>query len=1414
MNTNDIINNVREWLKDTDIEIDLISTEGTDNELISLELYGAPVKELAEYYGTDGRLILKWILPNFKDNACTIKDFQTGEKFSSGYVYRRPEFDRDEREKDKNITPLRLCPDLDKGEIYPAWYSDIKLRWKRFARNVKRNEKKKKCTLNNFVCLESGLNAFYTSSSARQAARFTKDDENENPLLRLENSRQILIEWPSETLGRLRIPHPSHKNKLCPFETPESKLTGLQLNLAADAEPTKGKITAGDELLSIAVGLIPYPNHTDGPRLMMGGKNMKQAEISIIGAEAPIVPGYYEGVKSREIKSLRPHLKNLRFFPYLGLNALTVIMPYNGYTYEDGLVISESLAERLCIKEDIYRRSKTFEIILKDSDLADFDIDLESGNDITSKIFENLEGRYIYGDKLPKPRIKFYSSDDPEQEKIWTERYEHHAPGNLKFIKIDYILKKESGSVRKGTKFYEVELNIKWDFLVERPMGLGDKLTGRNGNKGVVTKIIPDEKMPQIHFKDETKPAELIISPCSIIGRKNLGQIWEMTHSLLIKKGGEKLKNLIEADDLDIENICIDDVQEIKDRLSEFLQETGCNEFGMFNVTCDGKIFQAFAGWQYFCRLHHHAWKKLQARGVKAPYDSATGQPSRCGTLTGQRMGEMENWSLLSHGAIDILMEMRRTQTGNFVKTRELFKKILRSLGIVISEDISGLNINARNHDDDTIERKDLFIALKSDKEQAAFCGTIKDTTCKAEAERIISELTDKKLAEKLDKLIKSEIFFNEDGSIHIEPDILKYSADMSQGIQEAGTSLINKQPLLKELLLKFYIDRSDFNKAQALLAYRDGLINLLSHKTGLPRYYLSGRRYNHSGRAVIVPEPSLRVDNVYLPAAMLIELLDDYEKIYNNLLPDELKDLSFTRKIFNDYYTHKDESKKFAKIFDNFLLSDEGELWCFMIRQPSLHRHSIQAFRVRCWEFPVIGLPPFVTPGFNADFDGDTMAVFIPPYEYAKNLSKFSILNNPGVVGNGKSAFADSLDLALGYWNMNHSKLCDYMSELLKMNPSEKLADLLQDLQIKISESSTGAATLTPLEFNKSIECTNINELIDSGAKGSREDFAKITDKIGNITDKMKDEDNLSDSENMETVTINGNFWDGLTNEELFIYSYSSRYSMAQKKLSVSEAGYLSRQLAEKLYEYTVNIDDCGTNEGLEISYSHEEERLLINGEILPTLGIKKDLERVLWGRVIAGQNHCINSNELESIFDSLKNGGKIIVRSPFYCHEREKGHVCSLCYGADVAARPYDKPEPVYKNFAAGLTAAQAIGERGTQLAMKRFHNVGINSTSPIQAIRKLLVSSDKTLIAQILAEILTVEAHKANKELPQSLIHFEIAAAYKNNEAFNENYLSKIAGEKISRLFVRKPDEVFNFHDSLTTLKSRLLWEGGAN
>ena len=132
--------------------------------------------------------------------------------------------------------------------------------------------------------------------------------------------------------------------------------------------------------------------------------------------------------------------------------------------------------------------------------------------------------------------------------------------------------------------------------------------------------------------------------------------------------------------------------------------------------------------------------------------------------------------------------------------------------------------------------------------------------------------------------------------------------------------------------------------------------------------------------------------------------------------------------------------------------------------------------------------------------------------------MSRYSILSNPGLIGNGKTAFADSLDLALGFWNMlngtEHVKLSRHLSEILKHTPRDELRSTLRKLKADAAEFSSGSATLTPIEFMRlSADMSDnhfahgLNVLIDSGAKGSRDDVEKIVEPIGNV-DIMNDKD------------------------------------------------------------------------------------------------------------------------------------------------------------------------------------------------------------------------------------------------------------------------------------------------------------------
>ena len=1398
MNIDEILDIVREvsgiYVKQADIPL---SGDIQGSELLVLELEGTEFADLAAKFGTDGRLLLRWLLP---DSAYSVRDASSGHVYTAGNVFRLPAFGMKAKDRaEQGISPLKLSPNLEAegSTAGSSWLRDVRSKWKYFAEDI---AEKGVCTLDNFIRLEAGLNAIFTSAEARTFAGFSSEtaDEDANPLLVLEAKRQVLIDWPARTLGRLRIPHDSHKKRLCPFQTPESQRTGLQLNLAADADISGGAVRAGKTMLSAAVGLIPYPNHTDGPRLMMGGKNMKQAEPGIRGAEPPIVPGRYEGEAMRSLSVFNSNRKNGRFFPYLGLNALTLIMPFDGYTYEDGVVISESLAERLCIPQGHYRYSKMFDVSLKKSELEQAGI-YDPENHGLGKLFgqANVSGKWcVYGDVLPEPRVKFYRDGEPI---LWSETYRHHAPGTLESIKVKCIINGTSGSDTARTKCYDVKLTVYWSFRVVRKMGLGDKLTGRNGNKGVVTRILPDAKMPLVHFKDEVRPAELIISPVSVMGRKNLGAIWEMTHSLLIKKGGQKLEDFLSGQDVDIKNEPLDGVPGFREHLDEFLAEAGCDDEGLFTVSCDGREdVKAFAGWQYFCRLHHHAWKKLQARGGNnVPYSQLLGQPLQCGSLTGQRMGEMENWSLLSHGAGRILSDMRRKYTGNFGKTRELLRKALRSLGIVMTESEAGLEFRARTEADDAqLERKLVQWTFSRDMKEP-FCVMMPSkkkeaVSCRTAAEAIRSRLKDGSTARQLDAVLKDECFFCPDGSLHIEPDVLR------------GWEL-------ERLLLQFCMNGPDFDRAKALIAYRDSLIKIVSGKGGLPRSYFARRRYDHSGRAVIVPEPSLMLHEVYLPAAMLIELLDGYTPEYTSRFPESLRDIYVLRRIFNDYYGRREEARNLAAEFDEFLRTPEGELWCFLIRQPSLHRHSVQSFRVRCWEEPVIGIPPMVTPGFNADFDGDTMAVFLPPFDDARDLRAFSVISNPGLVGTGKPALADDKDIALGWRSEGGEKFSVHLKRLLKeIAPLdfEGRSRRLQQLQMQVMKGSYGAATMSPLEFEHMARkyqdehkyeldgrYRGMKTMIDAGAKGSMKDVGEMTGSLG-IIKMMEDRDNLSidDKSAFRKEQIDGSFWAGLSDDELFKYSYPSRLSMAHKKLSVAESGYLSRLLAEKLYECTVSIPDCGTDKGLKVEF--RDGRLYVDGEPMP----EADFGRVLWGRVLAGESGCL---DVDDAVRRLKAGETVYIRSPLTCLERETGHVCAACYGADVATRPYDTPEPVKAGFHAGLTAAQAIGERGTQLAMKKFHDVSSNSDDEVTAwqVKKLLIHTDGHSIGDIIRELL---AHSSS--MNQALIHFELEAAYVRQK---EGFLSALAGERVSSLLKSVKDGTRT--DDLSGIKSRLLWEG---
>lgn len=1493
-----------------DISVTVVEEEKGERELerprefrmLSLTLKGPRLRKLAAEFGKDSSLTLHWLLPSEPHVFVDLADGATDTRWTSAHILALKGFSRTACEERAENSPgaskkapsrLKLAPDLDEGRVYQLWWHDAERLWGQFARSVEAD----RVNLEAFVRLEAGLNALWVSPRKRHRLLTKIGSLNrENPLLRLEGQRQVRIGlWGVESHGRLRLPHESHQGRLCPFQTPESKRTGLDLQLAAGAEvKNDGSIEPNDDyLFSIAVGMIPYPLHTDGPRLMMGGKNMKQAEIGIEGAEPPIVPGYLEGQSARFIPALKGSLdSNGRLTPPIGLNALTLVMPFEGYTYEDGLVVSESLARRFFIRNGTHTIRKTCErwMLEPTSNVPDIASAIRDGT-------PDPAPRYIYGAPLPLPTFDFYDRDRSGSLKrcpLPELLYDHHAPGTLDKdgFHVDVRLSRPSGT--ENARGIRITLDLTWTFRVERPLGLGDKLTGRNGNKGVVTRILADEAMPEVRIGGREYRAELIISPSSIMGRKNLGQLWEMAHSVLLESASEGIPD---DDELEVEQ---------RENLPELMRRAGADEWGTFPVsipTENGtREVRAFAGWQYFCRLHHHALKKLQARGAEGPIQEASGQPAVCGSRTGQRLGEMENWSFLSHEADDVLFKMRAHFTGDFSRTRDLMQRIYRSLGMTLDPGPDILRVSRASEavpakkgrtapeslrsflkhtrDNDNADDAGKLVCYKApDSSRSSHSGgpsQSMEAFLNQQIERLknarLKDIEDpegrKRAKRLLEKAKKLKFLLGAQGNLYVDPKLLRLFPDLRSALSE----ILHATGEEKQLT--------------AFIRYRERLVGLLSGKEGVPRRHLLGRRYNHSARAVIVPCPDLDPHEVRLPLMMLTELLDGYDDERAGDLFSE--PLLKVRSRVNDPL-HKEWSDEEAKRCDR-KLREEYELWAFLVRQPSLHRHSLQAFRIRCWNEPVIGLPPFVTTGFNADFDGDTMAVFLP-HPSSGSLEKFSLPNNPGLVGTGAPALASGLDLALGWWNLDEAdrdkwlaqaglddptsqrpkKLEDFLPVLLRHIASRSFPDrssLLGRLQHAVCSASTGAATLSPSEFerlsvhlDKLLPCKNkgkeedaeaaieaffrehpdlgLVRMVASGAKGKVRDVRHMTWAIGEI-DKFE--------EAPKKPYIQGNFWRGLTEDEMFLYSYPSRDSMAQKKLAVAEAGYLSRQFAEGLFELRVRSEDCGTAKGLEVGYSglEHEERLTLSfdGETftLPTLGdFERDLERAAWGRTLAGETgRSLSKDDLKAVLafwreglpisdgelkeHLLENKNRLVLRSPLFCECPPDEGVCAHCCGADLSQKPLDTPHPIEVGAFVGLTAAQAIGERGTQLAMKRFHDVGGGAQgNKIADLREIFIREPKTHDVKKrpgkMLDVLAIKKgdNRAFKELPQALIHYELALRQSLTRGLDEEasysegrYLSALAHERVEPLLFFKEDGT-SFTDDFKTIKSKLLWGG---
>ncbi|HRV99763.1 MAG TPA: hypothetical protein P5201_14285, partial [Aminobacteriaceae bacterium] len=410
-----------------------------------------------------------------------------------------------------------------------------------------------------------------------------------------------------------------------------------------------------------------------------------------------------------------------------------------------------------------------------------------------------------------------------------------------------------------------VDLELRLVYRASLPLSFGDKLTGRNGNKGVVTRILRDNERPVARIAGRDVPVDLMISPCSILGRKNLGQILEMLHALLLK--GEEWGTPMGWHAPRDRSMTSGEL--LEKALPELQASFGADEEGLFPLCFpDGRYARALVAPKYFLRLHHHGVKKLQARGASGPMNQATGLPDRGGARTAQRMGEMEHWSILSYPdgrGKDLLLSLREKRgsgEGN-ERMRSLLRSILTGLGLYLEKKEGTVGLRPLTADSaDAMRKKGVVVeemdVFRADQEIRKL-SVDKAEEMKNTVWRISSVSADSPAPGAVVEKILGERYslFGKDGALWVPLDLLFLHREL---LGQSGREL-PKTGLLRLLYEVKRWAKSGGEKKhvkKTLNQYRKSLVYLLAGKEGLVRQSMMGRRFSASGRGVIVPEPDL----------------------------------------------------------------------------------------------------------------------------------------------------------------------------------------------------------------------------------------------------------------------------------------------------------------------------------------------------------------------------------------------------------------------------------------------------------------------------------------------------------------------------------------------------------------------------
>ena len=350
----------------------------------------------------------------------------------------------------------------------------------------------------------------------------------------------------------------------------------------------------------------------------------------------------------------------------LGYNVIVAYMPWEGYNYEDAILLSEKL-----VKEDIYTsiHIEEYECDARDTKLGPEEITQDIPN-VAEDALRDLDadgiirigaevraGDILVGKVTPKGQAELSAEEKlllaifgekSREVKDNSLRVPHGGAGIVHDIKI--FDRKNGDELQPG-----VNRVVKVYIVQKRKISEGDKMAGRHGNKGVISKILPIEDMP--HLEDGT-PLDIMLNPLGVPSRMNIGQVLELHLGYAARQLG-----------LYIATPAFDGLH--REDLEALMKEAGMNEDGKQPVISGrtGEYFDSpvSVGIMYFVKLSHMVDDKLHARSV-GPYSLVTQQPLGGKAQNGgQRFGEMEVWALEAYGAAYTLREILTVKSDDVV---------------------------------------------------------------------------------------------------------------------------------------------------------------------------------------------------------------------------------------------------------------------------------------------------------------------------------------------------------------------------------------------------------------------------------------------------------------------------------------------------------------------------------------------------------------------------------------------------------------------------------------------------------------------------------------------------------------------------------------------------------------------------